>query len=209
MLLRDFCAPEGRPVALELGCGDAANYASFNSYGYSYHGMDGSKDALITALRNNPELEGRLAVGDFTNFDFPPGLLLIADRAAIAHNDTASIRRCVQNIYKALPVQGLFLGVDWFSTKHSELQRGEVVDEYTRTGYTEGQFANVGRVHFASQAEIESLFSDFEIALLRERVTIMPAGYPTKTVILKYVSQNFAGKEYVSSVWDIVAIKRA
>jgi len=194
--------------ALELGCGTAANYPSFKTNGFNYFGIDGSADALNAAVSVCPELEDNLACGDFTEHGIPKNkFYVIADRAAIAHNDSEAIKRCVKNIHEALPVNGYFIGVDWFSTKHSEFWRGERTDELTRTGYTDGQFANVGTVHFNNQQSLEELFSDFQIVMLRERVTHLPAGYPHGGYHMKFKAPFYDGQDYHSAVWDILVVK--
>ncbi len=206
-ILRDF-APlfkKGSP-ALELGCGDAINYFSFKAHGFDYHGIDGSSSALAAGLKRYPELDGKLGHGDFTKLQFPP-MSLIMDRAAIAHNDTESVGNALRLIYNSLPKNGLFIGIDWFSATHSEFSRGIEVDAHTRTGYEDGQFKNVGNVHFSSREYLEDAFADFQIEMLRERITLIPAGYPTNVYLMPFKSKAFNGKDYFSAVWDIIARK--
>jgi len=211
ILLHDFgkVYKDSNVNALELGCGLAANYPLFKLNGFSYFGVDGSASAVDRALEAFPELTGHILQADFTATQFAPAFFgIVADRAAISHNDTQSVKRCVAHIHDILLTNGMFVGVDWFSTKHSEFWRGERVDEYTRTGYTDGQFANVGKVHFSSQESLKELFADFHIVMLRERLTHIPAGYPDGGYQMKFKAPFYDGKDYHSAVWDILAVKR-
>jgi len=210
MTLKDIAPMVEGSNALELGCGNALNFLSFKQHGFSYYGTDGSERALLLAAAKFPELEGRLALGDFTRSELQQGFSVIADRAAVSHNDTASIRRCIEFVYKALSLNGIFIGIDWFGCGHSEfcLSRGETVDERTRTGYADGQFRNVGCVHFTDRKEIEDIFSAFEIVILKERSFLVPAGYPGAGYNTSFIAEAFRGSDYRSVVWDIVARKR-
>jgi hypothetical protein len=72
---------------------------------------------------------------------------------------------------------GLFFGIDWFSTRHSEYPNGEAgEDANTRTGFRTGQFSGMGRVHFSDEAHIRDLFGRFEIKVLEHKTieTIAP-----------------------------------
>jgi len=209
LLLHDFGKMYKDVNALELGCGVCANYPLFKLNGFTYFGVDGSASAVNRAVEAFPELKGRILRADFTATEFAPAFFgMVADRAAIAHNDTKSVQRCIAHVHDILLQHGMFIGIDWFSTKHSEFWRGERVDEFTRTGYTDGQFANVDTVHFSNQQMLESLFSAFRIVMLRERVTNLPAGYLDVGYLMKFKAPSYEGRDYHSAVWDIIAVKR-
>ena len=195
-------------TALELGCGQCHNYPTFRDAGIAYYGIDGSAAALCAGVQRFPALAEKVYLADFTAIELPIGAQIICDRAAIAHNDIASIKRCVKQIYKALPDGGIFIGIDWFSSNHSEANRGERVDERTRTGYEDGQFKGIGNVNFSSQDDLLDLFRDFKIGMLRERTRRMPVPYSaSKYMNFGYISKYFHEREYQAAVWDIFAIK--
>lgn len=155
---------------LELGCGAGANIPLFVHLGLDYHAVEGSATIVQTLRERYPQLAGKIAVGDFTS-EQPHGVGfgLVVDRASLTHNDTASIRRGLALAWQALRSGGLFIGVDWFSTRHSDFRDGlDDADPYTRGGYRSGQFAGVGRVHFSDEAHLRDLFAGWQLLLLEE-----------------------------------------
>lgn len=156
---------------LELGCGAGANIPFFLQLGVDYHGLDGSPTMITQLQERFPLLREKLLVADFTEaWPLTPGFELILDRASLTHNTTAAIQRCLAQVLAALRPGGLFIGVDWFSTAHSEVVHGRPdTDANTRTSYTSGPFAGVGRVHFADETQLRELFTDFDLLHLEER----------------------------------------
>lgn len=142
---------------LELGCGPGGNRMFFEAAGADYLGIDGSwfPDQVVM---------------DFTK-EIPDGPWdLIFDRAAVTHNDTDSIRRCLGLVFDALKPGGIYIGIDWFSTSHDDAHRGEQVDLFTRTNVASGQFKGVGKVHFSSYAHLMELFCRFEVLSLAHKI---------------------------------------
>jgi hypothetical protein len=85
----------------------------------------------------------------------------------------------------------LYIGIDWFSTKHDEFKKNvKKIDRYTRTDFKKGQFAHVGPVHFSNKSHILKLFGKFEIIILEQKTVV--------TEIPK--KKNFA-------LWNFVARK--
>lgn len=156
----------GRRV-LELGCGVGANAPFFITEGAIYHGIDGSQAAIDATMA------GSCVVGDFTKsipFGWVLSFDLVVDRAAVTHNDTASIQACLALVFERLKSGGLYIGVDWFSHNHDEYANGDPDgDEYTKCGYTEGQFAGVGKAHFSDYGHLCKLFERFEILRIEEK----------------------------------------
>lgn len=171
-LVNRHCGDLTGKRVLELGCGTGANIAFFVSAGADYLGIEGSAEAAVIAVE-----DGAVLHGDFTR-ELPGGPFdLICDRAAVAHNDTASIEACLALAHDALKPGGLYIGVDWFSHNHDEYANGEPdVDEFTKTGYTEGQFAGVGRVHFSDEQHMRWLFSRFDLLRLEEKTVCQASG---------------------------------
>lgn len=157
---------------LELGCGAGANIPLFRALGMDYSAIESSPTIVMQLHQRYPDLAGNIRVGDFTadqlfagNFD------LVIDRAALTHSNTASIRSALQRVFELLKPGGLLIGVDWFSKNHTDYSGGEAVDdECTRTNYSKGQFASVGKAHFSDEAHLHVLFSEFEIIFMEEKI---------------------------------------
>ena len=60
--------------------------------------------------------------------------------------------------------------MDWFSNKHSDHDKGDIVDAGTRTNIMEGQFHGIGNVHFFDRDEIEFFFHRFRFISLDEKI---------------------------------------
>ena len=159
-----------RGKVLELGCGAGANSPLFVHLGLDYHAIEGSPTIVDTLRQRYPQLAAKIALGDFTRDQpYGEGFGVIVDRASLTHNDTESIWRALALAHRALRPSGLFLGVDWFSTRHSDYLRGQQdADTHTRSDYRSGQFAGVGRVHFSDEIHLRDLFAGWKLELLEE-----------------------------------------
>lgn len=175
----------GRAV-LELGCGPGANIRFFQDGGAAYHGIE----AAVLAGEYAKQF-GRVACPvDFTrDLYFNGPFDLVCDRAAVTHNDTESIKRCLDMVFDALNPGGYYIGIDWFSREHEASDQGIEVDSHTRTEIPDGQFYGVGKVHFSTHAHLLELFERFEVLSLAH-----------KTVIDKCKPGTFAS-------WNIIARK--
>ena len=178
---------------LELGCGAGANIPYFKALSVNYYGLDGSKEIINHLKNQHPELEAQLECADFTSSQpFEKKFDLIFDRAALTHNNNKSIKQALALAGNSLKDQGIYIGIDYFSVRHSDYKNGiSVDDEYTRTGYTSGQFKGCGKVHYFDKAHINNLFEKFEIIYLTEKIT------------REYVPEN--SHQFAS--WNLVAIK--
>ena len=161
-------------VVLELGCGNGPNIPFIDSLNMSYFGIDGSKSVVKKLHQDFPELKQRIVIGDFTQkdcFSNLPKVDIVIDRASVTHNNKLSIIRTLKNSYDSLKSGGYFIGIDWFSTKHSDFLLGkEGGDTFTRDYITSGQFKNVGSVHFSDEKHLYELFSNFDIISLEEKI---------------------------------------
>ncbi len=156
---------------LELGCGAGANIPFFLSLGANYYAIEGSQTIVKKVKKKFPELVNNILIGDFTkDIPFPNKFDLIVDRASVTHNSTNAIIKCLNMVYEKLIDRGKYIGIDWFSTMHSEFING-VMDEdnFTRCDYASGQFSNVGRVHFSDKNHLLELFRRFEVILLQHK----------------------------------------
>ena len=147
---------------LELGCGAGPNIPFFKSFNVNYHAIEGSKVIVDLLHEKFPEYSNQIIVGDFTDIHFYKNLNnmhVIVDRAALTHNNVFAIRDTLKYCYNALKEDGIFIGIDWFSTKHSDFSLGkEGDDKYTRTDIEKGDFQGLGNVHFSNEKHIRELF---------------------------------------------------
>ena len=152
---------------LELGCGAGANIPFFVNLGIDYYAVEGS-ESIVTRLHSKfPQLKNNIVCGDFTQTLPEMEFHLIVDRGSLTCNDTSAIRRCLQMCHNRLKNDGMYIGIDWYSTDSDAYHQGEQAeDHYTRTNFTDGSLANTGRVHFSNKEHILDLFSDYEIFVL-------------------------------------------
>lgn len=156
---------------LELGCGAGANIPFFTKMGVEYYALEGS-DAIVKLLLNKyPELKGKLIVADFSQgIPFEGQFDLIVDRASVTNDTTDAIRDILKNVHEKLIPGGKFIGIDWYSTEHSEFKNGQdTEDPFTRCNFVGGHFDKLGRVHFSDRAHLEDLFSAFELEILEHK----------------------------------------
>ena len=183
-------------LVFELGCGAGPNIPFIQSLGMNYYGVEGSETVVNNLHQKFPELKENVTVGDFTQEDCFSRLSevdVIVDRASVTHNNLSDIKNILKGSNDVLKNGGYFIGIDWFSTKHSDFSLGEQEgDMYTRTNIETGQFKNVGSVHFSDENHLRSIFSGFKIVSLEEKV------------IKSYEPQ----KNHQFSSWNIVAQKK-
>jgi SAM-dependent methyltransferase len=161
-------------VVFELGCGAGPNIPFIQSLGMEYYGVDGSKEVVDLLHGKFPDLKNNVSVGDFTDrlcYTDLPDIDIIIDRAAVTHNDLSAITKTIENSLHSLKRGGYFIGIDWFSTKHSGFEHGlRSGDTNTRAEIEEGPFAHLGKVHFSDEKHLRSLFIDMDIIHLEEKV---------------------------------------
>ena len=138
---------------LEIGCGAGANIPFFLSLGVEYFGVEGSSFIVDSLIKRFPMLSDSIKCGDFTiKIPFEGQFDLVVDRSSLTHNSTDAIKKCLNIVSKRLKVGGKYIGIDWFSTNHSEYNKGIVaVDNNTKTDFKNGQFKDVGNVHFSDK----------------------------------------------------------
>lgn len=184
-------SPEYRVI--EIGCGAGANIPFFKNLGVQYFAIEGSETIVKRLWEKFSELKANIVNGDFTrNIPFPGPFDLIVDRSAMPHNSTEAIKQGLAIIYDKLADGGKYIGIDWFSTAHSEYHRGEPAeDRFTRRGYTEGQFAHIGRAHFSDKNHLQELFEHFVIEMLEHKV----------------IHREIPPGNYTAAYWNLVARK--
>ncbi|MBF0492098.1 MAG: class I SAM-dependent methyltransferase [Deltaproteobacteria bacterium] len=178
---------------LEIGCGAGANIPLFMHLEADYYAIEGSSHIVEKLKLQYPQLKGKILAGDFTQpLPFEGPFQLIIDRGALTHNATAAILSTIKRLYDLLDVNGKFIGVDWFSTEHSEYPKGlPEEDIYTRSHFTKGQFAKLGRVHFSDVQHLKDLFKIFHIEYLAHKIK----------------KQLIPDQSFTLATWDLVATK--
>lgn len=159
---------------LELGFGAGANISFFLSVGADYHGTEGSATAVEKVrARFAGAVNFNVACCDFTKtipFDGP--FDLVVDRSSLTHNDLDSIRGCLQRLNSLMRSRAKFIGIDWFSTENTEFRSGtQLGDYYTRSGFSSGQFKDIGVVHFSDKQHLLGLLTTtgFEVERLEHK----------------------------------------
>lgn len=160
---------------LELGCGSGPNIPFFLDLNVEYYGCEGSVSVVKLLHEKYPEIKERIQVADFTKeIPFSGGFDLIFDRGSLTHNSTEDLSRCCKLIHSKLKNGGKFIGIDWFSTLSSEYHGGDFLegDINTLSNIRKGRVANLGRVHFADEAHLRSLFRDFKFSVLEQKLVL-------------------------------------
>jgi len=191
-----YAKPVKKPYrVLELGPAVRANIPFFKELGVEYYGVEGSSTALKELKKRFPEFSKNIVVGDFTiQIPFDVMFDLIVDRASLTHNTTKAIQQGLALVEKKLASKGLFIGIDWFSTEHSDAARGSKgEDGNTKTDISSGQFAGIGATHFSDKKHIEALFSAFTLLKLEHKV----------------VKEEIPSKGHTFASWNFVAQKKS
>lgn len=159
---------------LEIGFGAGANIPFFRALGVNYSGIEGSQAIHSKVRERFPELADKLYLGDFVSYELPDSYDVIIDRSSMTCNSELAIRKGLKHLANHLNVGGKFIGIDWFSSCHSDCLLGDVVDEFTRNNIQEGQFVGVGNVHFSTKEHILELFSEagFRVTRLEHKQSI-------------------------------------
>ena len=180
---------------LEIGFGAGANIPFFNALGVKYSGIEGSGTIHSKVCGKFPTLADKLYLGDLLSHEFPESYDVIVDRAAMTHNSTLAIASGLKHLSEYLPIGGRYIGIDWFSTRHSDFLIGENIDAFTKANLPEGQFVGVGHVHFSTKEHILELFSG--------------AGFRVTTLEHKQCITEIPDIDHVFASWNLVAEKAA
>jgi SAM-dependent methyltransferase len=185
--INDQCA------VLELGCGAGANIPFFQQLNVRYFATEGSKHIVNVLTDKFPLLSDNIKVADFTKeIPFDRTFNLIFDRGSVCCNNTESIRNCISLVSKHLKPGGLFIGIDWPSTSHTEFNNGIFTDDsYTKNKFSPGPYYNMGLIHFFNKLHIKELFEGFEFIKMEH----------------KTVKQEFPENDYTFSTWNFVVKK--
>jgi len=179
---------------LELGCGAGANIPFFINLGVQYFSIDGSATIIKKLKEKFPTLKENLLVGDFINeIPFETSFDLVVDRASVTCNSTKNIQKCLNMVYDKLKDGGKFIGIDWYSTECSDYDKGtKLDDDFTCTGHKEGEFANIGIIHFSNKPHLMELFKKFNILHLEHKI----------------IKKEYPDDKHILASWNIVVEKK-
>ncbi len=178
---------------LELGCGAGANIPFFKKLGINYYAIEGSQTIVKKLHERFPEMKNQIVCGDFTlSNPFNKKFDLVLDRASITHNNLKAIKQTIDIVINSLKNNALFIGIDWFSSNHSDLSKGfQIDDEFTRTNFPDGPFFDIGKVHFSDLSHLKKLLNKFDIKHIEEKVV---KHYNHKN-IKQFASWNFVARK--------------
>ncbi len=166
-------------TVLELGCGAGANIPLFLGRNDNYFAIEGSQSIVDKLIQKFPRYADNIVCGDFTKeIPFPLMFDVIVDRASLTHNRNQSIAMCLKLLSGKTRVGGIFIGIDWFSERHSDSKKGVPVDSHTRRSIESKTFGGVGNVHFSDKSHLVDMFgaAGFEITMLEHKTTEMLIG---------------------------------
>jgi len=168
-----YAHPQSKPASvLELGCGAGANIPFFQWLGVQYWAVDGSQTIVGQVVERFPDLKERIVTADFTKeIPFAGPFDLVVDRSSLTHNESSDIKKTLSLVHERLKRDGKFIGVDWFSTEHSDYMLGEIInDPFTKGNFHWGQFSNIGVVHFSTKDHLLDLFENFVMEVLDHKI---------------------------------------
>ena len=169
-LVMRYIHPKNGVKILELGFGSGGNIPFYKSLNADFYGIEGSKSIVDIVKSKYPEYSNNLICGDFSKtIPFDEQFDIIIDRSSITFNSDESIKKIINMIYDKLNPNGYFIGVDWFSDKHSEyLKNSKDIDLYSKK-FSEGYWKGLPIVHFSNEKHLRELLSKFRICKLEHK----------------------------------------
>jgi SAM-dependent methyltransferase len=179
-------------AVMEVGCGAGANIPFFAAYTKTIYAIEGSAFIVNILKERFPQIAKNIFTGDFAKeWPVDKQFDLIVDRAASTHNTTPAIKEYLVQAHKHLNDDGILIITDWFSTEHNCFSYGEPTDdEYTKSDYETGPFANVGNVHYFNRKLIAELIADFEL------------------LHIEHLTSQVEGEDGAHACWNLVLKKR-
>ena len=155
---------------IELGCGSGPNIQVFQQYWpgdlLQYTGIEQSSVASDSARRRLGGRRSRVLTTDILfglSAQVPNSIDLVIDRASLTHCEYEYARATIAVISRLLKPGGIFVGLDFFGTEHSD---------FAEDGYIAGgQFEDVGYVKFYDRQELLNLVpSELSTVSLSEKL---------------------------------------
>jgi hypothetical protein len=186
--------PEINFKVLEIGFGMGANIPFFLSKGVKYYGIEGSKTAFDMVAKKFPELEKDLILGDFVkNKNYPQVFDMVVDRSSMTHNTSEAICEGLLNLNRVMKPNAKYIGIDWFSSDHSDFVKGVNVDANTKVFNENSCFSGLGNVHFSDHEHLLDIFDK--------------TGFRLTKLIHKKNYTEIPSENYIFATWNFVAEK--
>ena len=178
-------------AVLDLGCGVGRHCVYLAAKGFDVVGVDASRNALRIAKGWSDAEEGlglKFLRASMTDLPFVGGCFEAVISVSVVHHAAkAGVERTMDEIYRVLKEDGIFLG-NLLSVEDYRYGLGEEVEEGTfrvREDFEEGQFEELH--HFSSKSEASDLLARFR------RVSLEPV--------------QAGKKEQLHCYWKVTAIK--
>jgi len=151
---------------LDLGCGAGNNSKFLAENSFDVYGIDGSKSAIEICKNRFKKwgLKGNFIQGDFWKLPYKNNFFdVIIDRESLYANRFKIIQKTINEVYKKLKKNGLFVSFI-YSSHHPDREYGKQIELNTYNNFKEGScFYKTGVVHFVDIKEILGLYSKFKI----------------------------------------------
>ena len=170
-LVMRYAKPKPGAHVVELVPGMGANVPLFEALACDYAGIDASQTAVEALRLRFPAF--CFWTGDFTqDIDYfqSDSLDLVVDRAALTHNPSDAIERCLGMVLDRLKPGGWYIGVDWFGDFSDDGFDGDSADKVLQE-LRETRFAGLGHVTFSSKESLLGLFHGWEFLCLEHKLT--------------------------------------
>jgi SAM-dependent methyltransferase len=149
---------------LDIGCGPGAGPSWYLAReGFCLCGIDGSPTAIARAKVRFEDagLNGEFSVGDLAMLPWPDAYFdCVIDVACLQHNSEADAESIMQEVYRVLRPGGRHFSLTAMHGCWGD-GSGPRVDATSFTDLTEGPFASMGVVRFATEAHLEQLYRRF------------------------------------------------
>ena len=180
---------------LELGCGTANNIAFLAKEGFDAYGVDGSEHAISVGRRflQSEGLEAKLECFDFSDLSkFTDAHFdMIIDRGSITHNPRAGSTKTLDEVYRVLKNNGLFLSV-MFSDAHSGVKFGSRQTDGSFIGFSDGYLKGYDFVFYFASVEDTEEFFDARFEVISK---------------VHQVHDDFCKKDDVRAMWSVLCRK--
>jgi SAM-dependent methyltransferase len=156
--------PRSAVKVLEIGCGPGGGPSWYIAReGFSFYGIDGSPTAIEKAhVRFNAEnLAGEFKVGDLAKLPWPDAMFdAVIDVACLQHNSEKDAETILGEVHRVLKACGRHFSL---TAKHGCWGDGSGprVDSTSYKDLTDGPFANMGVIRFATEDSLKRHYRNF------------------------------------------------
>jgi ubiquinone/menaquinone biosynthesis C-methylase UbiE len=165
-IARSFYAVPDRSAVriLEVGCGPGSGASWFVAReGFTLCGIDGSETAIEKARRrfDAEGLRGEFVQGDIARLPWPEASFdAVLDVGCLGCNSEAETREIVREIHRVLKPDGRHFSFTMKAGSWGD-GAGTRLDPTTLTGSSEGPYAGMGKVRFATEESLRRIYQDF------------------------------------------------